>query len=79
VVKVATSNQDRTISLKAAVCSCINKQNLGYRYRSVLISGPVALLSENKSPYQVSRRLGETPNTVQTLWIKEKFLVSTGI
>jgi len=25
VAKVGTSNQDRTISLKAAVCSCINK------------------------------------------------------
>jgi len=27
VAKVGTSNQDRTISLKAAVCSCINKLN----------------------------------------------------
>jgi hypothetical protein len=26
VAKVGTSNQDRTISLKAAVCSCTNKQ-----------------------------------------------------
>jgi len=26
VAKVGMSNQDRTISLKAAVCSCINKQ-----------------------------------------------------
>jgi hypothetical protein len=26
VAKVGTSNQDCTISLKAAVCSCINKQ-----------------------------------------------------
>jgi len=25
VAKVGTSNQDRTISLKAAVCSCISK------------------------------------------------------
>jgi len=27
VAKVGTSNQDRTISLKAAVRSCINKQD----------------------------------------------------
>jgi hypothetical protein len=26
VVKVGTSNRDRTVSLKAAVCSCINKR-----------------------------------------------------
>ena len=26
VAKFGTSNQERTISLKAAVCSCINKQ-----------------------------------------------------
>jgi hypothetical protein len=26
VAKIGTSNQDRTISLKAAVCSCINNK-----------------------------------------------------
>jgi len=32
VAKVGTSNQDRTISLKAAVRSCINKQTISCRW-----------------------------------------------
>ena len=67
MVKVGTSNQDRTISLKAAVRSCINKKNF------ILVTWLLNRLPRNQGSIHSTGKFvfPASNNEIKNMWIND--------